>query len=207
MDVVLILLVMAIAWHLLRAKYQRERIGLLASHLTNMNLERHLETLTTGYSRAIHEDSASRQRQVFETFAQAEQAVATNVRTLAESFQKEAAADTAMTTFAFCAPYPQRYVPAMALRDFRALLQIHAAGIRQAIDHTSPDDPRTRAFHIAAELYLFQHSCHWFCKSRAVADARLMLRHKVDHAKVLASVTRLTQSAYSQWLQGAAHGG
>jgi len=203
MDFVLILFVMAIAWHVLRIRYQRARIGLLARLLANMNLERHLETLTQGYTRAIHEEGESRQRQIFDTFTQTEQAVATNVRTLAESTQKESASDTVMTTFAFCAPYAERYVPAFALRDFRALLHIHAAGIRGAIDNTAGKDSKTRAFHIAAELYLFQHSCHWFCKSRTVADARLLMRHKVDHKKVLESVTPQTRTAYTQWLQGA----
>lgn len=203
MDFVLILFVIAIGWHVLRIRYQRARISLLARVLANMNLEKHLETLTQGYTRAIHEDGESRQRQIFETFSQTEQALATNVRALAESMQKENESSTVMTTFAFCAPYAERYIPAFALRDFRALLHIHAAGIRGAIDNAGGSDPKTRAFHIAAELYLFQHSCHWFCKSRTVADARLLMRHKVEHKKVLESVTPLTRSAYTQWLQGA----
>ena len=200
MEFALILLVVAVAWHMARVRYQRARIALLGRHLANMNLERHMETLTQGYTRAIHEDSESRQRQVLETFAQTEAAVATNVRTLAEAMQKESASDTAMGTLAFCVPFIERLAPAVPLRDFRALLHIHAAGLRASIDNTAGKDPKTRAFHIAAELYLLQHSCHWFCKSRTVADARLMMRHKVEHRKVVESVSEVTRLAYMQWL-------
>ena len=199
MEFALILFMVAIAWHALRVRYQRARIALLASHLTNMNLERHMETLTQGYTRAIHEDTESRQRQVFDTFTQTENVVAANVQTLAQSMQKESAADTAMGTFAFCIPYIERCVPPSSLRDFRALLQIHATGLRAAIESQPDTDLKRRAFHIAAELYLLQHSCHWFCKSRGVADARLLLRHKVEHKKVLESVSSGTRAAYTKW--------
>lgn len=201
MEFALIMLMIAVAWHVLRVRYQRARIALLGSHLVNMNLERHMETLTQGYTRAIHEDNESRQRQVLDTFTQTENVVAANVHTLAESMQKESTEDTAMGTFAFCVPYIERCVPATALRDFRILLRIHATGLRATIDNQAELDPKTRAFHIAAELYLLQHSCHWFCKSRGVADARLLLRHKVEHKKVLESVSAVTRTAYTKWLQ------
>ena len=42
-----------------------------------------------------------------------------------------------------------------------------------------------------------QHSCHWFCKSRGVASARLLVRHKTPYMKVLDSVTPATRRAYT----------
>lgn len=201
MDFFLILLLTALVWHVMRARYQRERIAFLARHLANMNLERHMETLTQGYSRAIGEESESRQRQVLETLLQTEHAVATNVQTLAAAMQKESAADTAMCPLPFCVPYVERLIPTSSLKDFRKLLQVHASGLRAAVAADPNHDPKTRAFHIAAELYLLQHSCHWFCKSRGVADARLLLRHKVDHKKVIESVTPTTRAAYLGWME------
>jgi len=201
MDFALTLLVVAVAWHMLRMRYQRARISLLGRHLANMKLERHMETLTQGYTRAIHEDSESRQLQVLDTFTQTENVVAANVQTLADAMQKESPRDTAMGPFAFCVPYVERVAPEAALRDFRALLHIHATGLRAVIANDAGLDPKTRAFHIAAELYLLQHSCHWFCKSRAVADARLLMRHKVDHKKVIESVSSATRAAYTQWVE------
>ncbi|HCB1212326.1 TPA: hypothetical protein MYN70_006047, partial [Klebsiella pneumoniae] len=83
MDTVILLLIAAIALHFVRARYQRERIILLGRHLSSFQLERHMETLTEGYARAIGEQDPSRQLQVLEMFAQTEHAVATQVQSLA----------------------------------------------------------------------------------------------------------------------------
>jgi len=200
-DLVLILLTTAVVWRLLCLRYQRAHIALLGSHLSNLQLERHMETLTQGYTRAIKEVSESRQLQVFDTFTQTERAVAAQVQTLAKALQKEDQASTSMGALPFCLPYIERILPAQT-RDFRKLLNIHAAGLRHVVDNDSNWAPKDRAFHLSAELYLLQHSCHWYCKSRSVADARLMLRHQVNHEKVLESVSEVTRSAYLLWLHG-----
>ena len=56
---------------------------------------------------------------------------------------------------------------------------------------------RERAFTLSAELFLMQHSCHWFCRSRTIASARLLARHQTPHAQVLASVSPETRNAYA----------
>src|SRR3546814_16958355 len=58
-------------------------------HLANLQLERHMETLTEGYTRAIHEKEKTRQIQVLETYAQTERAMAGNIQSLADTMQKE----------------------------------------------------------------------------------------------------------------------
>lgn len=204
MDSVLILLMVALAWQVLRVRYQRARIALLGRHLGGLQLERHMETLTQGYSRAIHEETESRQLQVLETFAQTERAMASQANSLANAMQKESPQATRLSTLSLCVPYIERFVPA-ATRDFRELLHIHAAGLRHVVDNEDHLDAKARAFQLSAELYLLQHSCHWFCKSRAVADARLMLRHQVNHQKVLESVSAATRYAYQQWQRGDKH--
>jgi len=200
MDTTVVILTAFVAWLILRTQYQRTRIALLGRHLSALQLERHMETLTQGYTRAIHEETEARQLQVFETFAQTEQAVAAQGRALADSMQKENSQATAMGALSFTVPYIERIVPSMT-RDFRKLLHIHAAGLRRVVDNEAGLDPKARAYRLSAELYLLQHSCHWFCKSRGVADARLMLRHKIDHRKVLESVSEETRAAYQRWLQ------
>lgn len=200
-DLVLTLLVAAVVWRVLCLRYQRTHIALLGSHLSNLQLERHMETLTQGYTRAINEAGESRQLQVLDTFAQTERAVAAQAHTLAKALQQESEAATRMGALPFCVPYIERFLPSLT-RDFRELLRIHAAGLRHVVDNDSNWSPKDRAFHLSAELYLLQHSCHWYCKSRSVADARLMLRHQVDHQKVLDSVSDITRSAYLLWLQG-----
>ena len=56
---------------------------------------------------------------------------------------------------------------------------------------------RQRARTLLAEILLMQHSCHWFCKSKTVASARLMARQRTSHEQVVASVTPETRSAYA----------
>ncbi|NLC35351.1 MAG: hypothetical protein GX772_02700 [Alcaligenaceae bacterium] len=203
MDLVLMLLMMLVVWRVFSLRYQRAHITLLASNLANLQLERHMETLTEGYGRAIKEDSESRQLQVLENFAQTERAVAIQAQSLANSMQKEGEAETRIGTLAICIPYIERYLPGFT-RDFRQLLAIHAAGLRHVVDNEENWSPKERAFHLSAELYLLQHSCHWFCKSRSVADARLMMRHQVNHQKVLESVSDRTRAAYRNWQEGSA---
>lgn len=199
MDIVLSLLMLAVTWKMLCLRYQRDRIVFLRERLARFELERHMETLTQGYLRAIHEQDATRQRQVLDSFAPTEDAVARQAQTLADTMRTESAEATAMGRFAFCVPWVERVFPALT-RDFRQLLQIHADGLRRVVDDREGRDAKERAFHLSAELYLFQHSCHWFCKSRTVADARLVARHQVTHQKVLESVSEATRAAYLRWL-------
>ncbi|VFR18554.1 FIG00349859: hypothetical protein [plant metagenome] len=202
MDIALLLLLIIAASQLLRVQYQRARIALLGRHLARLQLEKHMETLTQGYARAIHDATESRQIQVLETLHQTERAAASQVQTLASSLREETPQSLKMGALSFCVPYAERFLPDGMLRDFQALVQIHADGLRHVVDNVENWDPKTRAFHLSAELYLLQHSCHWFCKSRGIADARLLLRHQVNHAKVLESVSHVTRTPYLRWLQG-----
>lgn len=199
MEMTLTLLLVALGWHALRARYQRARIALLGRHLASLNLERHMETLTQGYTRAIHEEDTARQLQVLHTFAVTESAVAAQLKSLADAMDKESSLATRMSVLGFSVPYAERFLPDSLTRDFRELLRIHARGMRHVVDNGGQWDAKDRAFHLSAELYLFQHSCHWFCKSRTVADARLMLRHEVKHEKVVDSVSAMTRAAYLEW--------
>ncbi len=204
MDSAFIFLLTAfIVWQWFRVRYQRERIAFLGKHVAGLHLERHMETLTQGYARAIQAQDESRQLQILETFAPAERAAAAQIQTLADAMQKADRQATAMPKFSFCVPYAERILP-VATRDFRQLLQVHARGFLYAAENEAQWDPKTRAFHLSAELYLFQHSCHWFCKSRMVADARLQVRHKLTPQKVVESVSEVTRAGYLRWLEGSA---
>lgn len=202
MNIALILLMIAVAWRVLCLRYQRTHIALLGQHLAGFQLERHMETLTQGYTRAIHEEAETRQIQVLETFAQTERTVAAQVQSLADAMQKESAQAASVGSLPFCVPYAELFLPNLT-RDFRELLRIHAIGLRHVVDNEDSLDIKNRAYHLSAELYLLQHSCHWFCKSRGVADTRLALRHQVTHQKVLESVSATTRSAYLRWLGNA----
>ena len=49
---------------------------------------------------------------------------------------------------------------------------------------------------------LFQHSCHWFCRSQSVASARMVLRHQTTYAQALDGVAPETRRAYLAVVQG-----
>jgi len=78
----------------------------------------------------------------------------------------------------------------------RKLLSVHAHAIAQAASNRLGQEPKGKAFTLMAELFLMQHSCHWFCRSKMVASARLLARHKSPYVQVLASVAPPTRQAY-----------
>ena len=53
-----------------------------------------------------------------------------------------------------------------------------------------------------AELFLMQHTCHWYCKSKPVASARLMARHQTGYAQVIDAVDPATRRAYLALVKG-----
>jgi hypothetical protein len=71
---------------------------------------------------------------------------------------------------------------------------------------TTPSAPKDKAFTLMAELFLMQHTCHWYCKSKPVASARLMARHQTGYAQVIDAVDPATRRAYlaGQRLRGMA---
>jgi len=41
-----------------------------------------------------------------------------------------------------------------------------------------------------------QHSCHWFCKSKTIASARMLAQHQTRYEQALDAVSPETLSAY-----------
>jgi hypothetical protein len=78
----------------------------------------------------------------------------------------------------------------------RALLQVHAQGVASVLDPHFVAAPKDRAYMLTAELLLFQHSCHWYCRSRSIANARVLARHHTPHAQLLAHVHPTTRRSY-----------
>ncbi len=78
----------------------------------------------------------------------------------------------------------------------RKALAIHAQGILSATENKAGDTLKNKAFTMSAELLLMQHTCHWFCKSRTVASARVLVRHKTSYEQLVASVSPKTRDAY-----------
>ena len=185
----------AVALFLLKSQRERRRISLLAGYLGRFQIEKLMETLNAGYMRALGEEDPQRQQQVWNHMHDTENRLAEQVSALAADIAAADALDTRVSTLGLPIPFADRLLPA-ATYDLRKALAIHARGIDGAV-HGEPDQPaKSRAYTISAELFLMQHTCHWFCKGRAVASARMMVRHKTRYEQLLPSVTPQTASAY-----------
>jgi hypothetical protein len=194
MNLLSLAILAAIALWFVRSKDQPQRIALLASHLGQHQIEKHMETLTQGYLRALGEADAPRREQIFSMLQSTEQALATQMRALVASFAQVDAASARVSRLPVYLPWVTQLMP-QATFDMRQALAVHADGIARMVD--AVDMPaRDRAFTLSAELFLLQHTCHWFCKSRMVASARMLARHQTAYVQLVQSVSAPTRSAY-----------
>jgi hypothetical protein len=180
------------AWKL-RSMDQGRRIRLLAGHLHKYQIEKNMEALTQGYLRALGEQDAARREQIWELLRSTEQALCSQFSRFVADFGRVAEADARVSKLAF--PFAARLLPAASF-DMREALAIHARGIGRTVEDSSHLSPKEKAFTLSAELFLMQHSCHWFCKSRTVASARMLARHKTSYEQLVAAVRPETRAAY-----------
>lgn len=201
MDIFLLATLIATGVFVLNAKQQRQRVVLLASYLGNYQIEKLMENLTEGYLRALGESDPERREQVWNLLRTTELQLSEQFTRFTADFTRVDAALARVSTLPLALPYADRWLPSASF-DMRQALAIHAQGIERAVRNESGLSLRDKAYTLSAELFLMQHTCHWFCKSRAIASARLMARHQTPHAQVLASVTPATRAAYSALLGG-----
>lgn len=199
MNGIFLTLLIAVGAFLLNASYQRKRIMLLGSHLVQFQLEKLMEDLTAGYMRALAENDIARQDQIWALMGNAETKLCNQFRRFVADFGKLDPALTRISRLGL--PYADKVFPQSAF-DLRALFQIHADGLERAAANASGRSPKERAFVLLAELMLMQHSCHWFCRSQAVASARLVMRHQTAYAQVLEAVSPETRKAYLALTKG-----
>jgi len=201
MEILALVGVVGLALHFLKMRAQKQRIALLASHLRHYQIEKLMERLTEGYMRCLDEDDAARREQIWRLLHASEQALAEQFGRFAADFAKVDAAQARVSKLPLAIPWADRLFPG-ATFDVRRAFAIHAQGIANAaLNHAQPS-AKARAFTLSAELFLMQHTCHWFCKSRAVASARLLARHKTSHALALDSVAPDTRQAYRALVGG-----
>jgi len=195
MDILVIAVVVAIAALVLRRRQERQRIVLLASYLEPFQIEKLMATLSEGYLRALGENDPQRQLQVWDHLRSAELALCEQFELFAKRFAGASADQTRVSTLAWAIPWADRLFPAASF-DARKAIAIHAHGIRRAVQVDPAEASKDRAYRLCAEMFLMQHTCHWFCKSRAVASARMWVRHKTRYEQLLDAVTPDTARAY-----------
>lgn len=195
------LLLVVGALYFFNARQQRTRIVRLAQALHPYQIERLMQSLIEGYLRAMGEPQAERRGQVLATLQESESRLCTQLQRLASDIRRMPAEEARMSRIAFGLPWATQWLPALSF-DLRQALALHADGIERAITNAAALPERERAYAITAELLLLQHTCHWFCKSKNVASARLLARHRTAWAQAVAGVTPQTRSAYLALITG-----
>lgn len=200
MDVFVVALVLGVMAWSIKTRSERERVMQLAQLLQPYEIEKLMQTLSEGYARALGEDDAQRRLAIWHLLEPAERKLAEQLGQLARDFARLPAEPTRIIALPlpWLMAYPLRLWPQGLARhsvDMRELLQLHARGLLRAAQAEGPS-PSSRAYTVLAEMLLMQHSCHWFCKSFAIAGARLLARHGNSHQKVLESVTSATRTDY-----------
>lgn len=203
---------LALALHFLNAADQTRRIVLLGRFLSRYRIEQLLEQLTRGYQRALAEEDVGRSAAIWAGLHPAEDALCSQFGRFAREFAQVSEPQARVSRLPMAVPWATVWL-AQGCFDMRKLVVIHAQGFERAVAlPTRPpqgadgDEPpladcerlaRSRARVLLAEMLLMQHSCHWFCKSRNVASARLLARQQTSHQQVVATVTAETRRAYA----------
>ena len=195
MEFLVALTLIVFSAHTLSARAQARRIALLGSYLGKYQIENLMESLTEGYLRALGETDPERRAQVWSALATAETVLSEQFNRFVLDFAAVKQADARVSQLAFAVPYADKLFP-NATFDMRKALSIHAHAIGNAVANRLNQSQKDKAYTLCAELFLMQHTCHWFCRSRAVASARLLARHKTSYAQVLAAVAPPTRQAY-----------
>lgn len=195
MDFFLLLALAATGAYMLNTQQQRRRIVLLAQHLQPYQIERLMETLTQGYLRAMGEQDAERRQQVLDLLSSSEAQLCEQFDRFVADFKRVPEPLARVSRLPLGLPFAAQLFPGTAF-DMREALELHGRGMARAARNEAGLSPRDKAFVMTAELLLMQHTCHWFCKSKTVASARMLARHKTPHAQLVASVSPETRAAY-----------
>jgi hypothetical protein len=199
MEFLSLLLLSGMGIHWLNLRGQRQRTALLAEHLRPYQIEQLMSQLTTSYMRALGESDLGRQQHILQLQQQAEHQIAADFEQLARSF---AAVPAPLARgFKLALPYIDQVSPRFTF-DMRRLVEVHAQGIARAVDNPQGLSPKARSFRMMGEMFLMQHSCHWFCRSKAIASARMLAQHQTRYEQALDAVSPETRQAYLAVVQG-----
>jgi hypothetical protein len=178
---------------------QHRRIRTLGTVLSQFQVEKLMETVVDGYLRALGESDPERSSQVWNMLGQAELTLNGQLQAFVQEFDKVDAAATRFSTLPLGLPFAAQVFP-RASADLRALLRVHAQGVDALVRNEAGLSQRDKAFALTAELLLLQHSCQWFCRSKALASSRMLARHRTPLAQLLTSVSAQTRTGYNKLL-------
>lgn len=193
MELLSLLFILATAIHWLNVQGQRKRTALLAEQLRPYQIEKHMSQLTGAYMRALGESDLERQQQIMQLQTQDEEQIVSEFQNLAREFAKLSAPVT--RGFKIALPFVDQLSP-KATFDMRRLLEVHAQGIERTVSNAQGLGTKERSFRMMGEMFLMQHSCHWFCRSKTIASARMVAQHQTRYEQALDAVSPETRRAY-----------
>lgn len=192
MDFLLLLSATLVVLWIARARQQQRRIAILARYLYGQDIEKQIETLSQGYSRALGESDPARSEQVWDALRGTEDVLCLQICKLAEDFAGVEPTATRVSKFPIWLPIS----PALDRSfDMREALRIHSRGICRAVEEQGAS-PKDRAFAILAETLLMQHTCHWYCRSKSVGSARILASHRTSYDQLVGGVLLQTRQEY-----------
>ena len=199
MEFISLLFILAMGIHWLNLQGQRKRTALLAEQLRPFQIEKNMAQLTGAYMRALGEADPERQQHILQMQGAAEQQLASEFQNLAREFAKLPAPVT--RGFKLALPYIDQLSPKVTF-DMRRLLEVHAQGIERTVRNPQGLAPKERSFRMMGEMFLMQHSCHWFCRAKTIASARMVTQHQTRYEQALDAVSPETRQAYLAVVQG-----
>lgn len=201
MELFVVLAGLALLAQVAKLREQTQRIAFLGSFLAKYRIEKLMEDLLIGYQRALGESDPGRQMQVWRHLEPTEQNLNAQFNLFVLAFAEVYSARARVSKLPVALPFLSMAMPATTF-DLRKLMAVHGRGIDLAVANAQGLTPKRKAFTLMAELLLMQHSCHWFCRSKVVASARMLARHQTSYEQLLDSVHAETRQAYVAVLAG-----
>jgi hypothetical protein len=196
MNVLVFFAILAFSLQMRNSLEQRRRVLILGRFLRRYQIESLMQTLVDGYLRAMGEQEADRRQSIWSMLTQTENQLQSQFQSLLTDLAAEAdPRRLRASTLPLSLPLATRWLPAntFSLND---ILRVHGDGISRVMANATGLSGPDRSFCLTAELLLMQHSCHWFCKSRWVASARMLARHQTSYTQLLDAVSEPTRQAY-----------
>ena len=198
MNVLVFFAILAFSLQMRNSLEQRRRVLILGRFLRRYQIESLMQTLVDGYLRAMGEQEAERRQSIWSMLKQTENQLEGQFQSLLTDLAAEAdPRRLRASTLPLSLPLATRWLPTSTF-SLHDILLVHGEGISRVIANAAGLSERDRAFCLTAELLLMQHSCHWFCKSRWVASARMLARHQTSHVQLLDAVSEPTRRAYQR---------
>ena len=192
MNVLVFFAILAFSLQMRNSLEQRRRVLILGRFLRRYQIE----TRVDGYLRAMGEQEADRRQSIWSMLAQTENQLEREFQSLLTDLVAEAdPRRLRASTLPLSLPLATRWLPAKTF-SLHDILQVHGDGISRVMANATGLSGPDRSFCLTAELLLMQHSCHWFCKSRWVASARMLARHQTRYIQLLEAVSEPTLLAY-----------